>query len=68
MNSQLNTERLLLRVPEVADCLSVSRALAYRWVRDGVLPTVRVGGSTRVPKDALLRWVQANTLNQPVAE
>jgi predicted DNA-binding transcriptional regulator AlpA len=40
MNVQVNADRLLLRVPEVADCLSVSRALAYRWLRDGVLPTV----------------------------
>ena len=54
---------LLLKGNEVADELKISRALAYRWMNAGILPIVRVPGSRtiRVPREALLRWVQQNT-------
>ena len=52
---------LLLRGPEVAELLGISRALAYRWVQTGVLPTVRVSRSVRVPHDGLLHWIERNT-------
>jgi excisionase family DNA binding protein len=54
-------DRLFLRAIEVAEELGISRALAYRWMSEGTLPTVRVGGTVRVPLDALLEWVKANT-------
>ena len=57
---------LLLRGPEVAELLGISRALAYRWMQTGVLPTVRVSRSVRVPHDGLLRWIERNT-NNPAA-
>ena len=53
--------RLLLRAPEAAEILGISRALAYRWMQDGTLPTVRVGGTVRVPRELLLDWVEKNT-------
>lgn len=61
-------EPLLLRGPEVAELLGCSRALAYRWMQNGVLPTVRVPGarSVRVPKAALVAWIAART-TPPVA-
>jgi excisionase family DNA binding protein len=62
VNSQPN--RLLLRGPEVADALGISRALAYRWMQTGVLPTVRVNGSVRVPQDDLSAWVKSRTTPQ----
>jgi excisionase family DNA binding protein len=54
---------LLLRGVEVAEVLGISRALAYRWMAGGVLPTVRIRGSraVRVPREALLDWVERNT-------
>jgi excisionase family DNA binding protein len=54
---------LLLRGVEVAEILGISRALAYRWMASGVLPTVRVPGSRsiRVPRDGLLEWIRQNT-------
>jgi len=57
------TEPILLRGEEVPQLLGVSRALAYRWMSAGVLPTVRIpGGRTvRVPLEALLAWVQSQT-------
>jgi len=53
----------MLRGPEVAETLGISRALAYRWMQIGILPTVRVSRSVRVPHDALLQWIQRNTRN-----
>jgi excisionase family DNA binding protein len=59
----MTRQSLLLRGIEVADELGISRALAYRWMASGVLPTVRVPGSRaiRVPREALLEWVEENT-------
>jgi len=61
--AQMQTDRLLLRGGEVAAMLGVSRALAFRWMQEGVLPTVRVAGArtVRVPNAALLEWIKQNT-------
>jgi excisionase family DNA binding protein len=61
MNQNSERKPLLLRGGEVADALGISRALAYRWMQTGVLPTVRVSRSVRVPHDGLLLWIQQNT-------
>ena len=56
-------DRLLLRGAEVAAMIGCSRALAYRLMQRGVLPTVRMpGGRTvRVPSDGLREWIKRNT-------
>lgn len=56
-------EPLLLRGQEVAELIGCSRALAYRLMQRGVIPTVRVSGgkTVRVPRQALVDWVAANT-------
>jgi len=51
------TERLLYRTHEAAEAIGVSRARAYQLIAAGVLPSVKVGGSIRVPVDALRRWI-----------
>ena len=64
MKSTLITEKstpLLLRGPEVAEELGISRALAYRWMASGILPTVRVARAVRVPREALLAWIASQT-------
>jgi excisionase family DNA binding protein len=61
------TKPLLLRAREVAVLLGISRALAYRWMACGILPTVRQGRSIRVPRAALLLWIQKNTRYLQVA-
>jgi excisionase family DNA binding protein len=52
-----------LRGPEIAEVLGISRALAYRWMKNGTLPTVRVSRAVRVPREALLDWIRRNTNN-----
>lgn len=46
-----------LSVAELAGILRVSRTTAYELVRDRVVPSIRVGGSIRVPTSALDRWL-----------
>lgn len=51
------TDRILYRPAEAADAIGVSRARAYELIANGVLPSIRIGGSIRVPVDALREWV-----------
>jgi excisionase family DNA binding protein len=51
----------LLKVDELRIALGMSRAKVYRMMQDGTLPTVRIGGSVRVPSRALYKWIEDNT-------
>ena len=50
-------ERLLYRPAEAADAIAVSRARAYELIAAGVIPSIRINGSIRVPVDALKAWI-----------
>jgi excisionase family DNA binding protein len=52
------TQRLLLRIPEVAEALGLGRTKVYELIADGVLPTIRVGRAVRVSVTALQKWVE----------
>ncbi len=62
-----NRRPLLLRGTEVAHVLGISRALAYRWMATGILPTLKRGRCIRVPAAALDEWIARNT-STPVIE
>lgn len=53
----LVTERILLTVEEAARRLGIGRTLAWRLVRDGELPSVRLGRLVRIPERALDDWL-----------
>jgi excisionase family DNA binding protein len=53
--------KLLLRAEEVAAKLSVGRATAYEMMAGGLLPTVKIGRSVRVPLRALEAWVEEHS-------
>lgn len=55
------SEDRLLRATDVQAELSMSRAKVYRLMQLNILPTVRIGGSVRVPRKALFRWIAENT-------
>ena len=61
MNITRTEETLLLKAGEVAKLLNISRGLAYRWMREGILPTVRSGKVVRVPAAKLPKWIEQNT-------
>ena len=54
-------DKFLLRPSEAAELLSISRSKAYELIAAGVLPSVRVGGSVRVPAARLQAWIESHT-------
>ena len=52
---------LLLRPIEVAQELGISRTKAYEMLASGELPVVKIGTAVRVPKAALVEWIEKNT-------
>jgi len=62
--------RILLRVPEACRLAGWSRALGYRMAARNEIPVVRTPGGkgVRIPREAFLRWIEANTVGgEPVA-
>jgi excisionase family DNA binding protein len=55
------SERLLLRVNEAAELLSISRAQAYVWINEGRIPSVRIGTSIRIPTRQLEELIAQKT-------
>lgn len=57
------SDRLLLRIPEVAERLSVGRSTIYELVNANLLPTVRIGRAVRIPAAALRDWVERQAID-----
>ncbi len=55
---EVATQRLLLRIPEVAEALGLGRTKIYEMIAAGELPVIRVGRAVRVPVMALQEWVE----------
>jgi excisionase family DNA binding protein len=53
----------LARVVAVGAYLGISRSKVYALMDDGSLPYVKLGKSRRVPWEAVLRLVEANTIS-----
>jgi excisionase family DNA binding protein len=49
--------RLLLTVPEAAEALAISRSKLYELIATGLIRSVRIDGSRRVPVEALETYV-----------
>lgn len=48
---------LLLTVGEMASILRIGRNPAYQLVKDGNIQSIRVGRSIRIPRKALIQFV-----------
>lgn len=55
--------RETLTVAEAAQVLGISRGAAYRAVRAGDIPSLRIGERIVVPRAALDRYLQGDTNN-----
>jgi excisionase family DNA binding protein len=53
MNASPNIADGFATVADTAVKFQVSRATVQRWIRDGALPSVRLGRLVLIPKDAL---------------
>jgi excisionase family DNA binding protein len=51
-------QRLLLRIPEVAETLGIGRTKIYELIASGELPTIRVGRAVRISVNTLQKWVE----------
>jgi excisionase family DNA binding protein len=49
--------KLLLRPLEAAEAIGVGRSKVYELLASGEVPSIKIGGSVRVPVDALRRWI-----------
>ena len=52
-------EKLLLRIPEVAETTGFSRSFIYEQIAAGGLKVIRVGRTVRVRSDDLKAWIEA---------
>jgi excisionase family DNA binding protein len=53
-----NTQRVLLTVAEAAERLGVARSYLYLYVRDGSIPSVKLGRARRIPVKALDQFIE----------
>ncbi len=51
-------QRLLLRIPEVAETLGIGRTKIYELIATGELPTIRVGRAVRISVSTLQKWIE----------
>ena len=60
-------ERMLFRIPEAAEKLGLSRTKTYELVNAGVIPSVRIGSSLRIPAKQLQAWIDEQTSHKVAA-
>ena len=54
----MSIERLLYRPAEAAIALGVSRSRMYELITSGEIPSIRLGGTWRVPVELLRQWIK----------
>ena len=52
-------EQLLLRPSDVCEVIGLGKSKVYALIAEGVIPSVRIGKSVRIPVDALRLWVES---------
>ena len=50
-------DKLLLKIEDAAEALSLGRSKTYELIQRGELRTVKIGRSTRVPADEIREFV-----------
>ena len=48
----------ILTVKEVADYLKLKEKTAYKLVLEGKLPGFKVGGSWRIKREEMVKWIE----------
>ncbi len=54
-------DRLVYRVREVAEILGMAERTVWRWLREGRLKRVKVGGATLIPADEVGRLIRCES-------
>jgi excisionase family DNA binding protein len=55
------SERMLLRVEEVARMLGIGRSTVFEMIGRRELPVLRIGRLVRIPRHALDEWIAERT-------
>ncbi|MBL8171712.1 MAG: helix-turn-helix domain-containing protein [Acidobacteria bacterium] len=58
----------LLTAEEVASLTGLEVHAVYRYAREGILPSIRIGTKVRFPESALQRWVNVQLADNARAE
>lgn len=54
-------EKLTLTVSDVQHALGISKNAAYELANSAGFPTIRLGRKILIPREAFLRWLDAQT-------
>ncbi len=57
-------EKVLLRVSEVIEATGLGRSKVYELIASGELPSVRIGGTIRVPVVTLHSWIKSRAASE----
>ena len=61
-------EHLLLKPDQVAEALAIGKTKTYALIVEGRIPSLRIGGSVRVPLDLLRAWIAKQVRVPPEGE
>ena len=57
-DAQVLPRRLTVRIPQAVEMLGVSRSKIYELIQQGEIEVIKVGSSTLLPVDGLVRFVE----------
>ena len=57
-------DRILLKPTEVVQATGLGRSTVYSLIASGVIPSIRIGRSVRVPAAGLREWVETQLSEQ----
>jgi len=60
-------EKMLFTPAEVAELLGLGRTRIYELIGRRAIPSIRIGGSVRVPAESLREWVRKQTQESEAA-
>ena len=63
MMENQDEERLVYSVREACTLLGLSKNSVYARIREGVIPSIRVGARLLIPRVALRRWLESASGN-----
>ena len=61
-------EKILYRPSEVAQTTGYSRSKTYMLIASGVIPSIKIGKSVRVPVAALHNWIEQQLAEKQQSE
>lgn len=64
----MSAEPEFLSIPETASLLRIGERTAYKLVREGRLPALKLGGQWRIHRPTLLAWARGEDARVPVEE